>query len=98
MSRKSKASDHLDIDTVMEPEKTVRNVEAHSLQFDVPLQGYEIHLGRTTGPDCQRPTVRVNGTADGAPPKTESFWYYMHGLFGDGCIPDGIATFHGNRC
>ena len=30
---------HLDIDTVMEPEKTVRNVEAHSLQFDLALAG-----------------------------------------------------------
>ncbi len=41
----------LDIETVMEPEKTVRNVSARSVQFDLPLEGYEIHLGRTTGPD-----------------------------------------------
>ncbi|MBZ9653246.1 cobyric acid synthase [Phyllobacterium lublinensis] len=74
---------HLDIDTVMEPEKTVRNVEAHSLQFDVPLQGYEIHLGRTTGPDCLRPTVRINGAADGAMSEDRKvFGTYMHGLFG----------------
>ena len=41
----------LDIETVMEPEKTVRNVSARSVPFDLPLQGYEIHLGRTTGAD-----------------------------------------------
>ncbi|MBZ9602715.1 cobyric acid synthase [Phyllobacterium chamaecytisi] len=75
---------HLDIDTVMEPEKTVRNVEAHSLQFDLPLKGYEIHLGRTTGPDCERPTVRINGTADGATSRDgKVFGSYLHGLFVD---------------
>ncbi|ATU91152.1 cobyric acid synthase [Phyllobacterium zundukense] len=74
---------HLDIDTVMEPEKTVRNVEAHSLQFDLPLNGYEIHLGRTTGPDCERPTARINGIADGAASKDgKVFGTYLHGLFG----------------
>jgi adenosylcobyric acid synthase len=68
----------------MEPEKTVRNVEAQSLQFDLPLKGYEIHLGRTTGPDCERPTVRVNGTADGAASRDgKVFGSYLHGLFVD---------------
>jgi adenosylcobyric acid synthase len=45
---------HLDIDTVMEPEKTVRNVAAQSLQFDLPLEGYEIHLGRTNRPGLRQ--------------------------------------------
>src|SRR5690606_27423579 len=39
----------LDVETVMEPEKTVRNVKARSVAFDTPLEGYEIHLGRTAG-------------------------------------------------
>ncbi|TIQ75329.1 MAG: cobyric acid synthase CobQ, partial [Mesorhizobium sp.] len=47
----------LDVETVMEPEKTVRNVSARSVQFDLPLEGYEIHLGRTTGPDTLRPSA-----------------------------------------
>ncbi|MEK1889579.1 MAG: cobyric acid synthase [Phyllobacterium sp.] len=73
---------HLDIDTVMEPEKTVRNTAAHSLQFDVPLSGYEIHLGKTTGPDCSRPTTRINGVEDGAMSSDgKVFGTYMHGLF-----------------
>jgi adenosylcobyric acid synthase len=75
---------YLDIDTVMEPGKTVRNVEAHSLQFDLPLKGYEIHLGHTTGPDCVRPAVRINGVDDGAMSADgKIFGTYMHGLFGD---------------
>jgi adenosylcobyric acid synthase len=55
----------LDIETVMEPEKTVRNSTARSVRFDEALSGYEIHLGRTTGPDCSRPAIRLNGKPDG---------------------------------
>ena len=73
----------LDIETVMEPEKTVRNVAAHSLHFDVPLSGYEIHLGRTTGPDCLRPSALINGVEDGATSADgKVFGTYLHGLFG----------------
>jgi adenosylcobyric acid synthase len=73
---------YLDVSTVMEPEKTVRNVEARSLRFDLPLKGYEIHLGRTTGPDCIRPAVRINGVDDGATSSDDRvFGTYMHGLF-----------------
>ncbi|MBL8576077.1 MAG: cobyric acid synthase [Mesorhizobium sp.] len=73
----------LDVETVMEPEKTVRNVEARSLTYDAPLSGYEIHLGRTTGPDCLRPTVVINGIEDGATSSDGKVsGTYLHGLFG----------------
>lgn len=72
----------LDIETVMEPEKTVRNVAARSVRFDTPLQGYEIHLGRTTGPDCLRPVTVIDSTDDGATsPDGKVFGTYLHGLF-----------------
>ena len=73
----------LDIETVMEPEKTVRNVSARSVQFDLPLEGYEIHLGRTTGPDTLRPSAIINGADDGAVSADgKVLGTYMHGLFG----------------
>jgi adenosylcobyric acid synthase len=73
----------LDIETVMEPGKTVRNVTAHSTYFGVPLEGYEIHLGKTTGPDCLRPAAVIDGVDDGATSADgKVFGTYMHGLFG----------------
>ncbi|RWO59054.1 cobyric acid synthase [Mesorhizobium sp.] len=72
----------LDVETVMQPEKTVRNVSARSVQFDLPLQGYEIHLGRTTGPDTLRPSAVINGADDGAVSADGKVsGSYLHGLF-----------------
>lgn len=72
----------LDVETVMEPEKTVRDVSAHSTVFDVPLRGYEIHLGRTTGSDTKRPALTINGVPDGAVSADGMvFGCYLHGLF-----------------
>ncbi len=71
----------LDVETEMAPEKTVRNSRAHSLVYDVPLAGYEIHLGRTTGPDCARPPVAIDGRGDGATSADgRVFGTYLHGF------------------
>jgi adenosylcobyric acid synthase len=73
----------LDVETVMEPEKTVRTSNARSTVFDLPLEGYEIHLGRTTGPDCRRPATIINNVPDGAiSADGKVFGTYIHGLFG----------------
>jgi len=73
----------LDVETVMEPEKIVRNVAARSVRFATPLHGYEIHLGRTTGPDCLRPVAVIDNVDDGATsPDGKVFGTYLHGLFG----------------
>ena len=50
------------------------------------VEGYEIHLGRSDGPDCTRPVLTLNGRPDGAcsaDGKVQGS--YVHGLFaGDG--------------
>ncbi|EJJ30681.1 cobyric acid synthase [Rhizobium sp. CF142] len=73
----------LDVETEMAPEKTVRNSSAHSAEYDVPLSGYQIHLGVTQGADCERPAAIVDGLADGAVSADGRIMgTYLHGLFG----------------
>jgi adenosylcobyric acid synthase len=72
----------LDVTTVMEQEKTVKNTRAATIDGDVPLDGYEIHLGVTRGPDADRPFAQVDGRADGAmSPDGRIVGTYLHGLF-----------------
>jgi adenosylcobyric acid synthase len=71
----------LEVETVLEGEKRVVNVSAETAD-GVPLIGYEIHLGRTTGPDCSRPMIRIDGRPDGAISADGRVrGCYLHGLF-----------------
>ncbi|WP_072640710.1 cobyric acid synthase [Rhizobium leguminosarum] len=74
----------LDVETEMAPEKTVRNSHAHSTEYDdAPLAGYQIHLGVTRGPDCDRPSAIIDGAPDGAlSVDGRIMGTYLHGLFG----------------
>ncbi len=72
----------LNIETVMEAEKVVRNVQATSLLHNTPFEGYEIHIGRTTGPDMLRPFARIGEHDDGAiSPDGRIMGTYLHGVF-----------------
>lgn len=72
----------LDVKTVMEPEKIVRNVAGHSQLYESALDGYEIHIGRTTGPDAMRPFSRIDDHDDGAVSASGRIMgTYLHGVF-----------------
>ncbi|MGO6759787.1 cobyric acid synthase [Rhizobium ruizarguesonis] len=72
----------LDVETDMAPEKTVRNSAARSTEYDAPLAGYQIHLGITRGPACDRPSAIVDGAPDGAlSADGRIMGTYLHGLF-----------------
>lgn len=83
LQREAEGLGMLDVGTVMEPKKTVRNTVAHSAVLDVPVDGYEIHLGNTDGRDCARPVIRIGDRPDGATSEDgKVFGTYLHGLFG----------------
>jgi len=72
----------LDIETELVPEKTVRNIDARSAEYDVALSGYEIHLGVSQGADAARPMTILDGRPDGAiSPDGRVLGTYLHGLF-----------------
>jgi adenosylcobyric acid synthase len=56
----------LDIETRMTADKTVRQVSGRCLRTDTPFSGYEIHVGETTGADCARPMLCIDGVNEGA--------------------------------
>ncbi|HSO48008.1 MAG TPA: cobyric acid synthase [Rhizobiaceae bacterium] len=73
----------LDVQTAIEGEKIVRNTGAMLVADGLPLEGYEIHMGRTTGPGCSRPMIRIGGRADGAVSGDgRVMGCYLHGIFG----------------
>ena len=72
----------LDVETTMGGEKSVRPVRGDCARSGVPLAGYEIHMGTTTGPDTARPFARIEGKADGAVSADGRIeGCYVHGLF-----------------
>ena len=93
----------LDVGTLLEPTKTLRNVDAVHTASNLPIRGYEIHLGTTTGPDCSRPFAWIDGRPDGATSKgSRVVGTYLHGCFssdafrssylaGLGAVPSGLA-------
>ncbi len=75
----------LDVATVLTGAKTVRESFGVSLPSGAPFAGYEIHLGRTEGPDAERSVIRFSdGRRDGAASADGNVrGCYVHGLFGD---------------
>jgi len=75
----------LDCETTLEAEKQLRNVTG-TLKVgagDTAMQGYEIHMGVTTGPALARPAVLLDdGRSDGAISDDDQILgSYCHGLF-----------------
>jgi len=92
---------HLDVATGMTPEKHLTRVSGKA--FGVPLQGYEIHIGQTDGPDRAQSWVTLDNRKDGAASADGRIMgTYLHGIFASdafraaylarlGGVSDGIS-------
>jgi adenosylcobyric acid synthase len=72
----------LDLDTVLTGDKVLRPTRGR-LASGAGFEGYEIHVGRTTGSDLQRPLlIREDGAGEGAiSADGQISGAYVHGLF-----------------
>ena len=72
----------LDMETTLEREKQLRNVQGVLTLDDSPVNGYEIHAGVTHGVALTRPATYLAGNADGAISEDgQILGTYLHGLF-----------------
>jgi len=72
----------LQIETIMRTKKTLNEVSAIHLGTSLQIKGYEIHLGETSGVDCQRPFAMIGGRKEGASSVDGRVQgSYVHGLF-----------------
>jgi adenosylcobyric acid synthase len=73
----------LDVETVLEGKKVLLPAKGKSMADGAPFTGYEMHLGRTLGPDCARPVLHLSdGRFDGAASSDGRVsGCYIHGLF-----------------
>jgi adenosylcobyric acid synthase len=72
----------LDVETLLDGDKTVKATEAQHRASGETIAAYEIHLGRTAGADCGRAPFTVAGAPEGATSADgRVIGTYLHGLF-----------------
>ena len=74
----------LDISTVMTGDKRLTRTAATHAVSGLAISAYEIHIGRSDGPDCARPFARIDGRGEGATSADgQVMGSYLHGMFSD---------------
>ena len=75
---------HLDVTTLLTGEKSLVSVSGKTAD-GAPFAGYEMHMGRTAGPDCARAfAILSDGRPDGAVSQSGRVsGTYVHGLLAD---------------
>ncbi|HUD91343.1 cobyric acid synthase [Sphingobium sp.] len=79
----------LDVNTVLSGAKTLEAVRGRAL--DAAFDGYEMHMGRTDGPDCAQPFALLDGQPDGAISRDgRVMGSYVHGLLASTALRDAL--------
>ena len=72
----------LDVTTLMTADKRLTRTEAVHVATGQPITAYEIHIGRSAGPDCARPFARIDSRHEGATSADgRVMGSYLHGMF-----------------
>ncbi|WP_174146537.1 cobyric acid synthase [Leisingera sp. ANG59] len=88
----------LDVHTVMAGEKRVTLTEAVTRDGNLPVSGYEIHMGRTTGADCSRAWLSIGGRPEGAASADGRVkGSYLHGLFSEDAFRASVLASLGHE-
>ncbi len=76
---------YLDVATTMFAEKALYEVDGESWEGAVPFKGYEMHIGESVGPGCERPLLNIAGGRPDGAVSTDGrvAGCYVHGLFTD---------------
>ncbi|MCK5446255.1 MAG: cobyric acid synthase [Rhodospirillaceae bacterium] len=84
----------LAVESILTGDKTLEHVDAVELSSDLQVEGYEMHLGLTEGPDRARPWFRLSdGRHEGAVSKdAQVMGTYLHGLFQSDDFRDAFLT------
>ena len=83
----------LDVETRMSQNKSLTRVNASYGVRALTIEGYEIHIGETHGPDCARPFAYIKDRPEGAQSLTGQVkGTYLHGLFSNDLFRKAFLT------
>ncbi len=72
----------LAMETTLHEEKQLTRVSGHLLMEDARVEGYEIHMGISSGAALERPLIQLESITDGAISEDDQvLGTYLHGLF-----------------
>jgi adenosylcobyric acid synthase len=90
----------LDVETTIGTAKILAEVNGTETDLGTPVEGFEMHMGQTAGPDCARPWLTLSdGRAEGAVSADGQVrGSYLHGIFaGDGFRHAYLSRFRPER-
>jgi adenosylcobyric acid synthase len=83
----------LDVNTVMTDNKRLAEVTATDIATGTSISAYEIHIGRTSGKDCDHAWLQIEDRFEGAQsPSGRIKGCYLHGLFASDAFRHSYLT------